>query len=63
VNTIAHLLKDSRLVDSLGEARRLAAQGGVSINGVVIKDVDVPVTTGQRYHIRIGRWKQMIVYT
>ncbi len=38
--TVADAFVQAGLVSSRGEARRLAAQGGLSIDGVRVEDVD-----------------------
>ena len=44
--TVAQALVDTGLTKSLGEARRVVAQGGIYINNVKAEDADIPLEEG-----------------
>jgi len=53
---LAAILKDIGLARSLGEARRMAAQGGLQVDGVKVEDGDRVMPAG-RYVVRFGKLK------
>jgi tyrosyl-tRNA synthetase len=52
---ILQLLLDVKLVDSKGEARRLIEQGGVSVDGVKIADINASVQLLRPIVVKVGR--------
>ena len=52
---ILQLLLDSKLVDSKGEARRLIEQGGVSVDGMKIADINASVQLLRPVVVKVGR--------
>lgn len=52
--SIADIMTSQGLSRSRGEARRLAAQGGVTVNGIRVSDVDQPAPVGAM-EIRVGK--------
>lgn len=62
--TIAQLFVTAELTTSRGEARRLAGQGGLSINGRRVEDVDVPFEpAGAATLLQVGkkRFKRVVI--
>jgi len=53
--TILNVLRDTELVSSGGEAKRLLKQGAVSIDGDKVTDVSHPLVSGSTYVIRAGK--------
>ena len=60
--TLLHVLLETGLVTSNGEARRLVAQGGVSVNEERVSDVNMIVPAndfvlhkGKKVHIKVVR--------
>jgi tyrosyl-tRNA synthetase len=56
---IVALMADHGLAASRGEARRLVQQGGVSINGEKVADIDLNLdaSAGQSYRFKVGKRK------
>ena len=52
---ILQLLLDAKLVDSKGEARRLIEQGGVSVDGMKIADINASVQLPRPVIVKVGR--------
>jgi tyrosyl-tRNA synthetase len=52
---ILQLLLDSELVESKGEARRLVEQGGVSVDGTRIEDINASVQLLRPVIVKVGR--------
>ena len=52
---ILQLLLDTKLVESKGEARRLIEQGGVSVDGVKIADINASVQLVRPVIVKVGR--------
>lgn len=52
---ILQLLLDARLVDSKGEARRLIEQGGVSVDGMKIANINASVQLLRPVVVKVGR--------
>jgi tyrosyl-tRNA synthetase len=52
---ILQLLLDAKLVDSKGEARRLIEQGGVSVDGMRIADINASVQLLRPVVVKVGR--------
>jgi tyrosyl-tRNA synthetase len=52
---IVQLLLDAKLVDSKGEARRLIEQGGVSVDGMKIADINASVQLLRPVIVKVGR--------
>lgn len=52
---ILQLLLDAKLVDSKGEARRLIEQGGVSVDGMKIADINASVQLLRPVVVKVGR--------
>jgi len=52
---ILQLLLDAKLVDSKGEARRLIEQGGVSVDGMKISDINANVQLLRPAVVKVGR--------
>jgi tyrosyl-tRNA synthetase len=52
---ILQLLLDAKLVDSKGEARRLIEQGGVSVDGTKIADINAIVQLLRPIVVKVGR--------
>jgi tyrosyl-tRNA synthetase len=54
---------DAGIFSSKGEARRLAASGGLSINGSRVTDVDAPVAAidGRWLDVAIGKRRRHIL--
>ncbi len=52
---ILQLLLDSKLVESKGEARRLIEQGGVSVDGIKIADINANVQLLRPVVVKVGR--------
>jgi tyrosyl-tRNA synthetase len=52
---ILQLLLDAKLVDSKGEARRLIEQGGVSVDGMKIADINASVQLLRPVIVKVGR--------
>ena len=52
---ILQLLCDTKLVDSKGEARRLIEQGGVSVDGMKIADINASVQLLRPVIVKVGR--------
>jgi tyrosyl-tRNA synthetase len=53
--TVKQLLTLCRLVDSGGEAKRMVAQGGVSIDGQKASDPNAPVTPADGMIVQVGK--------
>ena len=53
--TILNVLRDTQLVSSGGEGKRLLKQGGVSVDGNKISDVSHALPAGATYVIRAGK--------
>ncbi len=56
------ILQMAGLTGSTSEARRLIQQGGVQVDGVRVSDVDLELTAGQAYLLRVGKRKFKRVY-
>ena len=54
---ILDLLTTTNLVPSKGEARRLVLQGGVSIDGVKIDDINIIIDIKDNSVIKVGKRK------
>jgi len=54
--SLAVILKDIGFAKSLGEARRMAAQGGVQVDGVKVESADAELKAGA-YVVRFGKLK------
>ena len=54
---IVKLLADSKLVPSRSEARRLISQGGVRINGEVVRDIDFEIPAERELILKVGKRK------
>jgi tyrosyl-tRNA synthetase len=54
--SLAQLLKDIGFATSLGEARRMAAQGGVQLDGAKVEDANRVLDPG-RYLVKYGKLK------
>jgi tyrosyl-tRNA synthetase len=54
---IVKLLVDSELAPSRSEARRLVSQGGVKINGEMIRDIDFEIAAENELIIKVGKRK------
>lgn len=54
--SLAAVLKDIGFAKSLGEARRMVAQGGVQVDGVKVEDANAEVSPG-RHLLRFGKLK------
>lgn len=52
---ILQLLLDAKLVDSKGEARRLIEQGGVSVDGMKIADINASLQLPRPVVVKVGR--------
>lgn len=52
---IVEVLKHFGLVKSKSEARRLIQQGGVDIDGKRVTDVNLILSSGRTYHIKVGK--------
>jgi tyrosyl-tRNA synthetase len=52
---ILQLLLDTKLVESKGEARRLIEQGGVSVDGTRIEDINASVQLLRPVIVKVGR--------
>ena len=52
---ILQLLLDAKLVESKGEARRLIEQGGVSVDGIKIADINASVQLLRPVVVKVGR--------
>jgi tyrosyl-tRNA synthetase len=52
---ILQLLLDAKLVDSKGEARRLIEQGGVSVDGMKIADINASLQLPRPVIVKVGR--------
>ncbi len=62
--TVADLFVQAGLASSRGDARRTAAQGGLSINDVRIEDVDQPVDGDEPRILRAGKKRfQRVVFS
>ncbi|MHC4157965.1 MAG: tyrosine--tRNA ligase [Planctomycetota bacterium] len=55
--SIKQLLISSKLVESGGEAKRMVAQGAVSINGNKVQDVNIPANVATGMVIQVGKRK------
>jgi len=55
VSSIALLLTATHLATSKGEARRLVEQGGVSIDGERISDVNAPIPSKKEFVLKVGK--------
>ena len=53
--TVLQALRDTGLVASGGEAKRLVKQGGVSIDGAKVSDVSYALSAGSSYVVRAGK--------
>ncbi|MBF0542254.1 MAG: tyrosine--tRNA ligase [Nitrospirae bacterium] len=53
-NWLPQIMKDANLVNSTGEAIRLIKQGGVSLDGEKVMDVDISLTFGERI-LKVGK--------
>lgn len=53
--TLAGILGQAGMVASGGEARRLCAQGGVRVNGGVVRDPETPFLVGAEIEVGIGK--------
>jgi tyrosyl-tRNA synthetase len=53
---LATILRDIGFAKSLGDARRMAAQGGVQVDGEKVASADVPIAAG-RHVVRFGKLK------
>jgi tyrosyl-tRNA synthetase len=54
--SLAQILKDIGFAASLGEARRMAAQGGVQLDGSKVEDANRALAPG-RYVVKYGKLK------
>ncbi len=55
VSSIALLLTATHLAASKGEARRLVEQGGVSIDGERVSDVNAPIPSKKEFVLKVGK--------
>ena len=53
--SVKQLLTACQLVDSGGEAKRMVAQGGVSIDGEKATDPNAPITPRDGMIVRVGK--------
>jgi tyrosyl-tRNA synthetase len=56
-DTLVSLLTLAQLASSKGEARRLIEQGGVSIDGERVKDLNAPVPDKKEFVLKVGKRK------
>jgi tyrosyl-tRNA synthetase len=59
---IAKALSSVGLVKSTGEGKRLVEQGGVEVDRVRVTDVNLQLTPGQRYLVRVGSKNRRFAY-
>jgi len=52
---VGSLLTASQLASSKGEARRLVEQGGVSIDGEKVTDVNAPIPKKKEFILKVGK--------
>ena len=55
VSSVGALLTATQLVSSKGEARRLVEQGGVSIDGERVTDVNAPLPKKKEFILKVGK--------
>jgi len=55
--SIVELMLSGKLAASKSEARRLIEQGGVSIDGVRVGDLNAPVPTAKEFILKVGKRK------
>jgi tyrosyl-tRNA synthetase len=55
--SLLHLLSTTRMVSSNGEARRLASQGGITVDGRKITDVNEKISPGDGIVLKVGKRK------
>jgi tyrosyl-tRNA synthetase len=55
--TVVGLLAISKLASSKGEARRLIEQGGVSINGERVTDLNTAIPQAKAFVVKVGKRK------
>ncbi|MBM4159896.1 MAG: tyrosine--tRNA ligase [Ignavibacteria bacterium] len=53
--TLVALLARARLASSKGEARRLIEQGGVSVDGKRVEDVNAPIPPRSEFVLKVGK--------
>jgi tyrosyl-tRNA synthetase len=60
--TLSHVLVEAKLVDSGSDAKRLIRQGGVSVNGERVEDVQFLLERG-KHTVRAGKkkWAQVLI--
>ncbi|MEX0736215.1 MAG: tyrosine--tRNA ligase [Bacteroidota bacterium] len=56
-STVLNALTATQLAASKGEARRLIEQGGVSIDGVKVTDVNAPLPSKNEFVLKVGKRK------
>jgi len=54
---LINLIVTNKLADSNGSARRLIEQGGVTINGVKVSDVNYIVEQRKEFVLKVGKRK------
>ncbi|HLF19435.1 MAG TPA: tyrosine--tRNA ligase [Bacteroidota bacterium] len=55
ISSVGALLTATQLVSSKGEARRLVEQGGVSIDGERVTDVNAPLPKKKEFIVKVGK--------
>ncbi len=55
IMTILNVLRDTKLVNSGGEGKRLVKQGGVSVDGDKVTDISHGLAAGGTYVVRAGK--------
>jgi tyrosyl-tRNA synthetase len=56
-STVLNALTATQLASSKGEARRLIEQGGVSVDGVKVTDVNAPLPSKNEFILKVGKRK------
>jgi tyrosyl-tRNA synthetase len=54
---VVGLMMTAKMATSKSEARRLIEQGGVSIDGVRVSDLNAPVPTAKQFILKVGKRK------
>ena len=55
LSSVGALLTATQLASSKGEARRLVEQGGVSIDGEKVTDVNAPLPRKKEFIVKVGK--------
>ena len=63
VRNVVGLLTLANLAGSKSEARRLIEQGGVSIDGERVTDMNAPLPSGKEFVLKVGKRKFLKVKT